>query len=138
MYLFCTYLVLICVQILNLPEGLRNKPGNMLIYGIISGLNYPISIQAYISILVNDLLCSEHQKIKIYDSFLNDEFEISARLLFSIADNPAHVLINMQQGSNSIQGCHKCGVQGVKDVRTNSVIYQCQGERLFCTNFVLI
>jgi hypothetical protein len=110
----------------------------MLLFGIVSGPNKPHSLQPYIALIVNELLAMEFEPIEIFDACVQQSFRIFARILIVVADNPAHQLINVQQGSRAREGCHKCYIVGEHNPVTKSMIYQCEGKQKSLGNLFTI
>lgn len=99
------------LAILNLPASIRYKPKYILMAGLIPGPSKPKSIQPYLEILVNELLQYEENTFTVYDASQDKNINIQLKLMFTVADYPAHSLINNQQGVASYSACMKCNLK---------------------------
>jgi hypothetical protein len=118
----------ILFEVLNLPEELRYKTNMMIMAGIVPGPNKPKSMSAYLNVIVDELNHLYLNGVPIHDSYSNTTKTIKVLLLFTIADYPAHGLVNCQQGAGADWGCHKCMVKGARPGGLNKHIYQLHGR----------
>ena len=83
------------VALLNLPPRLRRLPGFLQLVGIIPGKSEPKKTDAYLDILVDEILSL--QDSVVYDAYQRDNFNLKLSVMLNILDYP---------GQNKIFHCH--------------------------------
>ena len=79
-------------QMLNRPPETRGKPHNILLHWLTTGGKSPKSLQAIMSVLVDDLLWAWNEGTPVTDSVTNTEFMCLVKLLTVRADYPGNAL----------------------------------------------
>lgn len=74
------------VTVMSLPQHIRNKPGSIMLMGIIPGKNEPKDTDAYVRVLVDDIL--ELNKCTIHDAFCGEDFQLKVEILMHHLDYP--------------------------------------------------
>ena len=100
------------LYVLNLPEAIRYAPSSAIVVGIVPGKSKPRTMQAYLQHLVNELVRLYQHGIMLTDSN-GAQHHVRVMLLHTVADYPAHCMVNCQTGHSSYQGCIKCTVKVV-------------------------
>lgn len=101
----------ILLEVLNLPEELRFKPCLIILAGLVPGPNKPASITPYLNVVVNQINELNRSGFSVYNAHTKTTMRIQVQLLFTIADYPAHGLINCQMGAPATWACHKCKIK---------------------------
>lgn len=107
-------------MILNLPENLRHRSEYLPLIALVPGPKAPKSMNAYMQMVVDELLSLYRNGFDIEDPTILDDqrhpvtgrtVNVKVKLLFTCADYPAHCELNNQQGSSAVNGCIKCMIQ---------------------------
>lgn len=93
-------------MVLNLPENVRHKFAQMILVGIIPGPHKPTNFQAYLKVVVDELLRLYTDGFGYTDGD-GKQCRSRVKLLMTCCDYPGHADMNEQQSSGS-QGCMKC------------------------------
>lgn len=86
----------IVISVLNFPRHLRNRPGSLLLSGIIPGRSEPKNTDPYLELIVEEL--SELNGSKCWDSYQNEEFCLQASIQLHILDYPGQNKVFHCQG----------------------------------------
>lgn len=97
------------LTVLNLPSQLRNNKQLLLLNGVPSP--NAGSLQPFIKIMVHELNNLYTNGANIHCSACDKQHLIYVKLLFTVADYPAHSKINLQHQQGSEYGCHKCYIK---------------------------
>lgn len=98
-------------QILNLPEDLRHRSGFLVLAALHPGRKKPACPEVYLQVMVDELLQLYTEGIQFKDPELNGAMNTArVKLLFTVADYPAHCDNNCQQGAAAYNGCIKCTI----------------------------
>jgi hypothetical protein len=95
-------------MILNLPEHLRHQPRFLNLIGMIPGPKSPTSLNAYLDVLVDELIPLYEEGFEVVEPGKKDPIRVRVKLLNTCADYPAHNQMNCQQGASATYGCIKC------------------------------
>ena len=72
--------------VMNLPHHLRIMAGSMLLTRLIPGPKEPKNTDPYVDVLVDDVMSLN--KLKIYDAYKGETFQLKANILLHIFDYP--------------------------------------------------
>jgi hypothetical protein len=101
------------LMVLNLPENLRHKHENLILFGVAPGKKKPANLQPYLALLVEELLALYKQETAI--EYTNPTTGLKAKsrvkLLFTCADYPGHSDIRNQQCQGARWGCMTCDLK---------------------------
>ena len=81
-----------------------------MLVGIVLGPKEPISMNAYIDVLVDELL--ELNQAQVYDAFRKEMFDLRVNILSHVLDYPGIGKLFHTMGSGAYQGCIWCEIQG--------------------------
>ncbi len=90
---------------LNLPSHLRMLSSSMMLVGIIPGKSEPKNFDAYLDVLVDDIL--ESNQLVIHDGFRNERFDLHTDIMLNVFDYPGHTKVFHFQGKQ-LHPCHVC------------------------------
>ena len=76
----------IMITILNLPSNVRTLHGSILLCGIIPGKSEPKSLDAYIAVLVDEIVGLNNRDF--FDAYQNEKFKLKIDILLHILDYP--------------------------------------------------
>jgi hypothetical protein len=96
--------------IFNLPQQIRDKYANLLVWGAYQGIHS--KHQMVHKILTEDLKFVS-KGFMVWDSFLGEEFKCIVKVLAFTADTPGLGDLSGQKGVGSKAGCYKCHLVGV-------------------------
>ena len=82
--------------LLNFPHHIRMLAGSMILTGLIPGPKEPKKTDAYVEVLVDDVLSLN--KLKLYDAYKNENFQLKANVLLHIFDYPGQNKVLHCQG----------------------------------------
>lgn len=102
----------IMMTILNMPRGLRNRFGNILLLGIIpgSGTKEPSTLNPYLEVVVDELLHLSGSSI--FDAYKGAPFQVKVDLMLYILDYPGVCKVFNVSGSGAYKGCMWCHIKG--------------------------
>jgi hypothetical protein len=100
----------IMFMVLNLPANLRHRAEYLLLAGVIPGPKKTKNIQAYMKVVVDELLVLWRQGIEYTPPGCDAPDIARVKLLFTCCDYPAHGELNAQQTSG-FNGCIKCEIK---------------------------
>ena len=72
------------ITILNLPSNVRTLHGSILLCGIIPGKSEPKSLDAYIAVLVDEIVGLNNRDF--FDAYQNEKFKLKIDILLHILD----------------------------------------------------
>jgi hypothetical protein len=99
-------------QVLNLPEDLRYRDGFLILAALHPGRKKPTNFSTHLRVLVDELLELWTDGIEFNDPELDGAPNVArVKLLFTVADYPAHCDNNCQQGASAYNGCIKCTIK---------------------------
>ena len=99
-------------QVLNLPEDLRYRDGFLILAALHPGRKKPTNFPVHLQVVVDELKALWHDGIEFNDPELGGESnKARVKLLFTVADYPAHCDNNCQQGASAYNGCIKCTIK---------------------------
>ena len=88
----------IVLTVLNLPRHIRNLAGSMLLSGIIPGRSEPKNMDAYLDVLVEEIM--HMNTSEVYDGYRNETFHLKVQLLLNVPDYPGQNKLFHTQGTN--------------------------------------
>lgn len=106
--------------VFNLPQQIRDKYDNLLVWGIYSGLHHK-HVQVH-KFLTEDLKFVS-KGFSVYDPIANETFQCQAKPLVLIADTPGYGDFSQQKGVGASAGCYKCTLRGVHCPALSHQIY---------------
>ena len=77
----------IFLVILNLPHHIRMLSASAMLTGLIAGPNEPKNTNAYVDVLIDDIL--HLNTLKIYDGYKDEMFSLKANIVVNIFDYPS-------------------------------------------------
>ena len=101
------------LMVLNLPEKLRHKFEMLILDAVIPGRNAPKNYNTYLRVLVDELSSLQRDGFSMRDPYTGLPVTVRVKLLFTVADYPAHSSMNCQKQHGAYYGCHKCDIRGV-------------------------
>ena len=101
----------IMLQVLNLPENIRHKFQNCILYGVVPGPHKPKTLQPYLALLVDELLELHSAGVQYINPVTQNLAVARVKLLFTSADYPGHGEIRSQQCQGATFGCMTCELQ---------------------------
>ena len=87
----------IFLVILNLPHYIRMLSASAMLTGLIAGPNEPKNTNAYVDVLVDDILYLN--SLKIYDGYKDEMFSLKANIVVNIFDYPGQNKVLQCQGT---------------------------------------
>ena len=109
----CKYSMwLIVMTILNYPQEICNKIGNLMLLGIVPGnrTKEPDNLNPYIEVIVDEL--SVLSNASVFDSHQNAWFQLKVEILLHVLDYPGIGKVFNVMGANVLKGCAWCEIEG--------------------------
>lgn len=126
-------------QVLNLPEDLRYRDGFLILAALHPGRKKPTNFPVHLQVVVDELKDLWKDGVEFDDPELDGQTnKARVKLLFTVADYPAHCDNNCQQGASAYYGCIKCTIkvsQQQNSVRLHTFVCMHRADVRVCTVF---
>jgi len=101
---------LICLN-LNLPSSLQFCEDNILFLGITPGLNDPVDMDSFISLMIDELQ-QLLEDVQCYDAYIDETFTLRVYIVICTSNTPAIAKLLSMKMSTAKHCCIFCHIKG--------------------------